>query len=316
MTTKTDQLIARADLAVADMTTNGGLLMPEQADRFIDFVLDEPTMLPQIRFVRMNAPEVKINRMGFATRILRPAPTSGSALDAGGNTRYLAAADRSKPTTSQITITSKEQIAEVRIPYEALEDNIEGRSMEEHVMRLIAQRVALDLEELAMWGDTANVGDAYLAQMNGWVKRASTRVFNNASAGVSPAVFSSAMLTLPQAYLKYLPQMRGYISLAETIRYRTNVSARQTGYGDSALTQDIPLYAHGLKLEGVPSLAMAASGKTGLMTFPKNLILGMRRDISVETDRDIRSREYIVVVTLRTGMQVDDTDAVVKITNI
>lgn len=315
MGTKNQELLSRADLAIADLNTNGGLLLPEQANRFIDFILDEPTMLPQVRVHRMSAPEVKINRMGFATRILKVAPTAGSENDGGDNDRYLRKADRSKPTTSQITITSKELMAEVRIPYEAVEDNIEGRSMEEHVMRLIAQRVALDLEEWAMWGDTASL-DPYLALQNGWLKRCTAYVFNNASAGISPAVFSSSMLTLPQAYLKYLPQMRGYISLANTIKYRTAVSARPTGYGDSALTQAIPLVAHGLQLEGVPSLAMDTVGATGLMTFPKNLILGIRRDISVETDKDIRSREYIIVVTLRAGTQVDDTNAAVKITNI
>lgn len=315
MTTTNQQVLQRADLALADLTSNGGVLSPEQSEQFIDYVMNEPTMLPQCRVVRMSAPEVKINRMGFGARILRAARTSGSELDDGGNARYVRAADRAKPTTSQLTLTSREVIAEVRIPYEALEDNIEGRSMEEHIMRLIAQRAALDLEEFALWADTAS-SDAYLALDNGWLKRASAHVHDNVNAGVSPAVFSSAMLAFPQQYLRYLPQMRGYISLANTIRYRTAVSARLTGYGDSALTENIPLSAHGLRLEGAPSLAMDTVGNQGLVTFPKNLVFGIRRDITVETDKDIRSREYIIVLTARVGLQIDDTDAVVKVIRI
>ncbi len=312
MTTPNKSLIERADLALADLTSNGGVLSPEQADRFIDFVMDEPTMLPQCRVIRMNAPEVKINRMGFATRILRAARTSGSAQDDGDNARYVRAADRSKPTTTQILLNSAEVIAEIRIPYEALEDNIEGRSMEEHVMRLIASRAALDMEEFALWADTGS-GDDYLALQNGWMKRCNVNVSNNASAGVSPDVFSNAMLALPQKYLKYLPQMRGYVSMANTIRYRQKVSQRQTGYGDSALTDAIALQAHGLRLEGAPMLASQNSGTSGLVTFPKNLVFGIRRDITVETDKDIRSREYVIVLTARIGTQVDDPAASVRL---
>lgn len=315
MTTSNTQLLQRADLALADLASNGGLLSFEQSNQFIDYVLDEPTILPQSRIIRMNSPEVKVNRLGFANRILRAAPVSGGELDAGGNDRYLRAAERSKPTTTQMSLTTREVIAEVRIPYEAIEDNIEGRSMEEHLMRLIAARAALDLEEFALWADTTSA-DAFLALGNGWLKRASAHVSDNNSAGVAPDLFSNAMLALPQAYLKYLPQLRGYVSMANTIRYRQKVSQRQTGYGDSALTDNIPLSAHGLKIEGAPGLAMDTIGNTGLVTFPKNLVFGIRRDITVETDKDIRSREYIIVLTARVGLQMDDVDAVVKLVNI
>lgn len=310
-----NELLARADLAIADLDTNGGLLEPDQANAFIDMIMDEPTIVQQARVIRMAAPEVKINRLGFGSRILRAARTTGSADDSGDNNRYVRAADRAKPTSSQIQLTSSEVIAEVRIPYEVLEDNIEGQSMEAHVMRLIARQAALDLEEFALWADTAS-GDAFLALQNGWLQRATAHVADNLSAGVSPDLVADALLALPQKYLRYLPQMRGFISVANTIRYRQRVSERQTGYGDSALQNTIPLQAHGLRLEGAPMLAADNIGATGLVTFPQNLVFGIRRDITVETDKDIRSREYIIVLTMRCGLQVDDSDALVKLVNI
>ncbi len=314
MTTKNENL-ARADIAISDLDTNGGLLQPDVANAFIDMVMEEPTVLPQARVIRMAAPEVKIPRIGFGQRILKAARTSGSAQDDGDNARYLRAADRSKPTTSQITLTSGEMMAEIRIPYEMLEDNIEGQSMESHVMRLAAKQVALDLEEFALWADTAS-GDAYLALQNGWLKRSVSHVVDNLGAGISPDIAASALLALPQKYLRYLPQMRGFISVANTIRYRQKVSQRMTGFGDAALQGAIPLVAHGLQLEGAPMLAADNVGDSGLVTFPQNLIFGIRRDITVETDKDIRSREYIIVMTVRAGMQIDDEDAVVKLENI
>ena len=315
MTTSSEALVQRADLVIADLDTNGGLLQPEQSKQFIDMILDEPTMLKQAQVVRMGAPEVKVNRIGFGERILRAARTTGSANDDGSNDRYVRKTDRAAPTTSQVTLNASEIIAEVRINYETLEDNIEGQSLEAHIMRLIAQRAALDLEEWALWADTTS-GDAYLALQNGWIKRATAHVADNLGAGINPDLMANALLALPQKYLRYLPQMRAFVSMANTIKYRQKVSQRLTGAGDSAMMGTLPLFAHGVQMEGAPMLAADDIGATGLLTFPHNLIFGIRRDITVETDKDIRSREYIIVLTLRAGLQLDDADALVKFENI
>ena len=315
MTTPNQALIARADLAIADLTANGGMLLPEQANTFIDLILEQPTILKQVRQVRMNAPERKINRIGFDSRILRAARTTGSANDAGDNDRYVRKADRAKPTTSQITLNTKEVIAEVRIPYEALEDNIEGESLESHIMRLIAERAAVDLEELCLAADTGS-GDPYLALQDGWLKRMTPHVVNNLSAGVSPDVFTNGLLAMPQKYIRNLAQLKHFVSVANTIKYRQKVSQRATGYGDSALTQNLPLFAGGVAIEAAPMLAAVGAGNTGFTTFAQNLLFGIQRDISVETDKDIRSREYIIVLTARVAIQIDDVDCTVKYTNI
>lgn len=318
MTTR-NQNLQRADLAIDQLDTNGGLLSPDQSKTFIDMILDAPTVLPQARVIRMSAPEVKINRMGFGSRILRAArnaPGLGEE-DDGSNGRYVRKAERAAPQTAQITLRDSEVIAEVRLPYEVLEDNIEGESVEAHIMRLIAERAALDLEEWALWADTSLAAtDAFLGLQDGWLKRANSHVVNNLGAGVSPDMFSNALLAMPQKYLRDLAKMRGFVSLQNTIRYRSLVSKRQTGYGDSALQENIPLHAHGLRLEGAAALAFDNIGNSGLVTVPQNLLFGIRRDIMVETDRDIRARERVIVLTMRAALQIDDADAAVKLENI
>lgn len=315
MTVSNVELAKRADIALADLTSNGGILSPEQTNTFIDLILEQPTILKQVRQVRMTTPEQKINRLGFATRIMRAAVQTGGALDAGGNARYVLAADRSKPTTSQIVLQTKEQIAEVRIPYELLEDNIEGQSFETHVMRLIAERAAVDMEEFALFGDTAS-GDAYLALQDGWLKRMTSNIVNNASAGVSPTLFKNALLALPQKYLRNLGDLSHFVSVANTIKYRDLLSQRGTVLGDSMLQASMPVFAQGVKVEAAPMLTAQGSGATGFLTFPNNLLFGIQRNISVETDKDIRSREIIVVLTARVALQIDDEAATVKMTNI
>src|SRR5690348_12152834 len=111
-------LLHKADLVLADLSSNGGLLPPEQSRSFIRKLIKTPTILKQARIVEMLAPQRKINKIGFGSRILRKA-TSGTALTSQ---------QRSKPTTSQITLTTQEVIAEVRLPYDVVEDNIERAS--------------------------------------------------------------------------------------------------------------------------------------------------------------------------------------------
>ena len=308
-----EQLAKRADMAISQLETNGGLLLPEQADAFIDMVQEQPTMLRQSRVVRMNAPTRYINRLGFASRILRAAPqgTPPYAADDGTNDRYLAAADRSAPTTSKIELNTKEVMAEVHLPYEVLEDNIEGQSFEEHVMRLIAERAAQDLEEWALEADSAS-GDAYLALNDGLLKTAVSNVVDNASAGISPDLFESGLLAMPQKYLRVLDNLRQFITVQDSIKYRANVAKRATGYGDSALQSDGKLVAYGTPVEATPLMP----GSTGLFTFPQNILFGIQRDIRVEAEKDIRSREIIIVLTTRVDCKWDDEEAVVKYTNI
>lgn len=307
------RVLERTDWAVSDIASTGGLMSPEQDAAFIDMIIDQPTILKQARVVRMKAPTKKINRLGFGSRIMQAAPQGSSpfAADDGTNDRYLAAALRSAPTTTQITLTSKEIMAEVPLPYEMMEDNLEGEGIEDHLMNLISAQVAQDLEVWALTADT-NSGDGYLALNDGLLKTATSNVSDNGSAGISPDVFETGLLTMPQKYLANLAGLQQIVPVADTIRYRANVAKRATGYGDSALTENGQLVAYGVPVDAAP--LMPAS--TGLFTFPKNILFGIQRDIRIETMRDIRSRQIIIVLTMRVDCKWDDEAAVVKYTNI
>lgn len=325
MAKNNQSLATRSDFRLPGLDT-GGLLNPEQSNRFIDLIVEQPTLLNRIRVEKMNAPVKNINRLGFDARVLKAARQDPNSDQEGlSGDRRLTQAERSKPVTSQIQLASKEVIAEVRLPYEVLEDNIEGQSMSAHVMRQLAERVALDLEELALNGDTGS-GDTYLALTDGFLKTISSNVVDNLNAGLTPDVLAQGMLAMPQKYLRNLSALKHYVSVANTIKYRQNVAARATGYGDSALTGNGMLMAHGIEVVPANSLAYAGetafgaadgpSNESGIFTFPKNLIMGIQRDISIETDKDITAREHIIVVTARIDFQVDDEAAAVKYLNI
>jgi HK97 family phage major capsid protein len=295
-----DLVYEKADLAVSDLVTNGGYLNPMQANTFIRMLIDQPTLVNAIRVVPMNAPTMEINKIGFASRILKKAPASGTALAAG---------DRSAPVTDKVELTTKEVIAEVHIPYDVLEDNIERGRLEGTIMTLIAERASLDIEELIIDGDTGSA-DTYLALMNGILKQSVSHVvdYTASPATITKSVFKSGIKTMPNKYMRNRSAMRFYVSPNSEVEYADSLSNRETPLGDRKVVGWMPNYAYGIPVE--PAALMPDDQY--IFTYPKNIILGVQRQIMIETDRDIRARVLIVVLTMRLDLKYEEEDAVVK----
>lgn len=305
-------LIKKADIALADLSSGGGLLNPEQTDRFIRTLIDSPTVLNSARVVAMNSPTRKINKIGFGSRILRP----------GVSATPLSAGDRVKPDLGQIQLDTEEVIAEINIPYDVLEDNIEGGNinagMEESagglhatIVQLIAERAALDLEELLLLGDTGS-GDAYLALLDGWLKRTSSHIVDAGGATIDKSILKAGVKAMPDKYLRNRAALNHFVSVDNDTEYRDTYASRQTSLGDSMLQGTGPVFAWGSELKAAPLMP----NSNGLYTNPLNLIFGIQRRITIEYDKDIRARTFIVVLTARVANQIEEEDAVVKYTNI
>ncbi|QCG76689.1 major capsid protein [Vibrio phage D4] len=311
--TTADNIIQKADLTLQDLITNGGYLSTAQSDRFIEDLIDQPTILNQARIIAMNSPKQEINRIGFGTRILQAAPQDGTAL---------AANLRSAPTTSKITLDTKEVMAEVRLPYKTIEDNISRGSINPNgdrvtgafsdlILRLIAERAATDLEELAIRGDTAS-SDPYLALVDGWLKRTTSHVVNHQNAEISKTMFKNGVKTLPSRYHRNLSAMRHFVSVAQNVEYSDKLSSRETSLGDSRFQTLEGNFGSGVPVAGVPLMPETQ----GLLANPQNLIMGIQREISIEYEKDIRTREFIIVLTTRIDTQIEDEQANVKYMNI
>lgn len=319
------ELLRKADMAIADLASNGGMLLPEQGQTFIRKLIKEPTIIRQARVVEMTAPTRKINKIGFGQRILRAA-TSGVALTQ---------AQRAKPTTEQIELNTKEVIAEVRLPYDVLEDNIErataasndpantaGRGgLQDTLLALIAERTATDLEELALLSDTAYTsGDAddqaYMRLFNGYLKTAATgasaHIYDHGQGAVSKDMFRRIKMELPTPYLRNLPLMRYFSSVNVETMWRDSVANRGTALGDASLTGSNPIPAYGIPVDAVHMMP----DNRVLLTNPLNLIFGIQRQISMEFDKDISARVYIMVVTARVAVQIEEMDATALGTNV
>lgn len=313
------ELINKADIAFADLANSGGLLAPEQTDTFIQMLMDSPTLINRARVVTMNGPQKKINKIGFGSRILRRATSSTALTDGAGQ-------ERAKADLGQITLNTKEVIAEIHLPYDVLEDNIEGGNinagmgssaggLQNTLVALLGQRAALDLEELAILGDTAS-GDSYLSLCDGFLKRASTgvnaHIVNVGGVAISKDAFKAAVKAMPDKYLRNRTELEFYCSVDNETEYRDTVANRVTGLGDAALVG-----AGGLAVFGSNIIPTALMPNTkGIYTNPNNLIFGIQRRVNIEYDKDIRARKFIVVLTARVDFQIEEVDAIVYMNNI
>lgn len=320
--TSNASLLRKADLAIADLQADGGVLPPEEGASFIRKLIKQPTLIRSSRVIEMTSPQRKINKIGFGSRILRKA-TSGVPLTQ---------AQRSKPSTEQIELNTKEQIAEVRIPYDVMEDNIERATaanneasntgpggLRQTIIDLIAERAALDMEELALIGDTnftsANADEqAFLSQLDGWLKRARDDggVVDAANATITKDLFKAGLKTLPSQYQRNKAALRHYVSVNNETEYRDTLADRATALGDQMTQGANPTFAYGSPIEAVALMPE----ERGLYTNPLNLIFGVQRQVSLEFDKDITARVYIIVLTTRIDVQIEETDAIVTYENI
>lgn len=122
-------------------------LASEEADRFIDYIVDESVLKNNARVERMAKQTKNIRALGLGdARFLYPGGTFSSS-------DYL-------KTVSENTIQliSKKMRGCVAIYDEDLEDQIEGDAFADHIMRMVAAKIGNELEEIFWIGDTAGIG--------------------------------------------------------------------------------------------------------------------------------------------------------------
>lgn len=305
------EIIKKADLALSDLTSNGGLLSPTQTNTFMRTLIDEPTLLNSMRTKIMSAPIDKINKIGFGSRILRPAVSNVA----------LSEADRAKADLGQVILETKEVMATIYLPYSVLEDNIEGGNvgvgafsspggLHNTLVTLMAQRAALDLEELAIMGDTTSA-DPYLALQNGFLKKTTANVVNVGAAFDKNAV-KAALKAMPTKYLRDRTSLQHFVSVGSETEIRDSYSNRQTGLGDSSLQGNQGVSVFGSAVKGVALMP----GANGLFTNPQNLIFGIWRNVMMEYDKNIETRQFIIVLTMRMCFEIEEQNAIAKYTGI
>ena len=290
------------DSALLTGTGEPGRLSQETADAFIDFFVDEQTTLGICDVRRMNGPTGAIDRLNFASEKVRLATESTSQ----------AVAD--SVTTARRTLTTKEVIWTEDISLSFLEDNIARGNVENQIATKLGQAFGTDLNSLGWRGDEAKTASDFLKINDGWnaLLEADTDVVDldlSGQAGTNAAE-TNLSLTLKSLPLKYrtLSDLTFFAPAGFVQRYADDVSARLTSFGDDVLVNGFP----NMRYFGIPIVAETAlvtdnvhdgSGSTGdaesgaaalgaklCLTPRSNLVFGIQRDITVDTEWNPRKR--------------------------
>ena len=309
---------------------NGGLLNPEQSARFLDYMFDATVIGKVARTVRMRADTTEIDRIGVGERLMTVAAEGDQT---GSNAAV---------TFSKISLTTKKLRLDWELSTESLEDNIEGADLEDHIARLMATQAGNDIEDVVLNGDTALSSDNLYKSFNGVVKKAKTsgRVVDAAGAAVSRAVFNSALKAMPRKYKQRRGDLRFLAgsNLVQDFLYANSIGTNNT------IPQDIassvirgavaPLggpagyvapFAFGIPIIEVPLLNetqtgdySAATGSHGdiHLSFPNNVVIGIKRDVTVYRFFWPRKDSVEYTMYTRVGVQIEQADAWVVVKNV
>lgn len=305
----------------------GGLLTAEQADRFIDYMVDASVLVKEVRLVRMNAPTRDIDKIGLGTRITKKATEN---VDDHNDT---------DPVFSKISLITTKLRLDWRLTTESLEDNIEGDSLEDTVARLMATQLGNDLEDLYINGDVTSV-DPLLMSFDGWHKLSlnSAHVVANALDSSSHHLwkgsFNAGLKAMPNKYLQRRVDLRFYSGSNALQDFLNGLTDRTTPLGDAVIFGGppggspngggmtnirpfgIPVVEVPLQLETISGTYSGATSNHGYLdlTFPKNRIVGVQRDVRVyrEFKPKADAIEYTVFTRVCVATENEDAWVVVK----
>ena len=300
----------------------GGILAPEQARRFIDYVWDATVLAKDGRRVTMRANTMEIEKVNVGERVIRAA-----AQGAPDYTNIGA-------TFSKVELTTKKIRLDWEVSTEALEDNIEGGALEDHLVRLMTNAFANDIEDLAING-LGSGADAFLSIMPGFVKQTRGTVGNAAheyAATVSDdnyttTVMQGLLLAMPRKYRALKSNLKFYagtdafagivrnngtladaISAAFSDRTGSTQANRQEFLDGTAQTLGNTRTTRVLGVD-VLEVPYYPAGYVDL-TFPQNRVWGFQRDITVNREYRAKKDTIEYTVFVRFGIQWEELDAV------
>jgi len=277
---------------------------------------------------RMSAPVAELDKVAVGERLVRVAT---EAVDTGEN---------AGATFSKISLTTVKLRLDWELSAESLEDNIEGADLEDHIARLMATQFGNDLEDIAINGDTASA-DGSLKAFDGWYKRAkaTAHVVDNAGATLNLASFNKMLKAMPRKFMQKRGELKFYTGSNAIQDYLydfvqaggdpwagPNADAAIRGpirtEGSAGFTAGAPF---GVQLKEVPlfledeaGTVSGASGEFGHveLTFPKNRVLGVKRDIQVHREYKPKKDAIEYTVFTRAGGQIENPDAYVVLSNV
>jgi HK97 family phage major capsid protein len=307
--------------------TGTGILRPEQARRFIDYVWDATTLANDGRRVTMRANTMELEKVNVGDRVIRAATQGVSEYTNAG------------ATFSKVELTTKKLRLDWEVTSESLEDNIEGAALEDHLVRLMTNAFGNDIEDLAING-VGSGGTDFTNIMTGFIKQVTTTpsIYPGAGTGKAHEVINTSLVGSNTAFTDWTTERMQQLILAMPRRYRAitnglkfyagtdtfanivknngtyinNIGSTEAARGQfwSGESQTFGA-ARQTRVLGIPVLEVPyyPVGYVDL-TFPQNRIWGFQRDITVNRFYVPKKDTVEYTVFVRFGIAWEELDAV------
>jgi hypothetical protein len=308
MPTPNKTILEKADLAVSDLTTDGGALLPSQFKEFLRRQIERAKLSGMITRRPLNSPTQELDSVWFGGQVLYP-KTDGVALPS---------AQRSKPNLAKETWNAQEFGAEVRLPRGVLEDNVEGQGFEQTIRAQLMPAIGRDMEKVMIQGDTTSA-DPLLSQLDGLIVQATSHAISASGVRLTRSVLKAAVRAMPEDFDEVGDQAF-FTSKPAQHDYSDSLASRATNLGDREIAEERTPTYKGDKIHRFPlwpkTLGVGSDETVVIHTHPKNMMQGIWRRILLETDKDISAGVLIIVATLRFDVRYQVEDAVVKTTEV
>jgi HK97 family phage major capsid protein len=288
---------------VGDLVSDGGILQPEQSRQFIEYIFEQQVLAKDGRRVTMRANTTELEKMNVGERVIRAAAQADASYT-NADVQF-----------TKVQLTTKKIRLDWEVSTEALEDNIEGSGLEDHLVRTMTRAFANDLEDLAING-TGSGTNNFLNILEGFV--AIEADGHSATYGTTVESLQGLVLAMPRKYRASRSTMKFYAD-TETVANIINGLGSNGNLNseriverviDGALPQTIGMPMQyrvlGLPLVEVP---LMPAGYVSL-TFPENRIWGFQRDVTVHREFKPKKDTVEYTVFLRFGVTIEETDAV------
>ena len=270
---------------------------------------------------------LQIDKIGVGERILKVAT---EASDTGAAQSVVFA---------KISLATKKLRLDWELSTESLEDGIEGQDLEDHIARLMATQVGNDVEDLILNG-VGTGSDTLLKAFKGVtnIAKDEAHVVDAAGATISKSIFNDALKKMPRRYKQRRNQLRfltgsnlvqDYLYSLTSLPGSPEDIASSIVRGDVAANNGAPggviPYAYGIPVLEVPLLDenqtgtyTSPSGAHGdvHLTFPDNIIVGVKRDITVHREFQPKKDTTEYTLFLRVGTAIENPDAFVVVKNV
>jgi len=299
--------VQKADMAMSDFTS-GGVLVRDQRKKFILVNIKGTVVTARVQVRNMSKESEELPKLTtFGSQVLYPATESQAPTYA----------QRSKPGTDKVTLTSQEIIAAIDYPRYVLKNQVEGPSFKSTLMAYLGQHTRRDIENLIVNGDTTST-NTLLAMFDGMIASATSNTYAAGAAALSTAILDTTTLTMPEEY----DDQDGLVFLTnKTARaaYRKELGARGTQLGDANQISSKSVQYDDSEVIRVPMFPNTLGGGTETVVLyldPKQWIFAFHEAIETQTEYNIRERSWTVVLTMRVAQDYEHEPAVVKATGV